>query len=256
MMLAFDFYAYHNRLHRVDPGLKLAFVTVALGLVLTGGVAVAVAAIVVAAVLVLAAGVPFCLFLRLLLLPIGFLLPGVLALVVTTGKAVSWGVQVAAWRVGVTDAGLSQACVLGLRALAAAACLYFLALTTPVPAVLGVLRRLGVPALAIEIAVLTYRYLFVLERVAHGIYLAQAARGGYQSLRGRLYSLGLLAGQLFLVTYYRAQNLYTALLARGYRDALLLPQREHPALSKTECWAVGGFAGLTALLVLVWLWGQ
>jgi cobalt/nickel transport system permease protein len=252
MMLAFDFWAHHNRLHRLDPGLKLAFVAVALGLVLTGGPAVAVAAILTAAVLVLAAGVPFYLFFRLLLLPLGFLLPGVLALVVTAGEAVTWGVQVAAWRVGVTDAGLSQACVLGLRALAAVACLYFLALTTPLPAVLGVLRRLGVPALALEIAVLTYRYLFVLGRVARGIYLAQVARGGYRSLRGKLYSLGLLLTQLFLVTHHRAQRLYTALLARGYRDSLLVPQREY----RRPGAAVGGFAGLAALLVLVWLWGR
>ncbi|MGQ9512371.1 cobalt ECF transporter T component CbiQ [Thermodesulfitimonas sp.] len=252
MILAFDFWAHHNRLHRVDPALKLAFVTVALGLVLTGGPAVAVAAILVAAVLVLAAGVPFHLLLRLLLLPFGFLLPGVLALVVTTGKAVSWGVQVVAWRVGVTDAGLNQAYVLGLRALAAVAYLYFLALTTPLPAVLGVLRRVGVPTLPLEIAVLTYRYLFVLERVARGIYLAQAARGGYGSWRGKLYSLGLLATQLFLVTHHRAQQLYTALLARGYQDLLLVPPREY----RRSGAAVGGFAGLTALLFLVWLWGR
>ncbi|RPF42538.1 cobalt/nickel transport system permease protein [Thermodesulfitimonas autotrophica] len=252
MMLAFDFWAHHNRLRAVHPALKLAFAAVALGLVLTGGPAVALATILAAVVLVLAAGVPFCLLLRLLLLPFGFLLPGVLALVVTVGEAVTWGVQVAAWRVGVTDAGLNQAYVLGLRALAAVSCLYFLALTTPLPAVLGVLRRVGVPALPLEIAVLTYRYLFVLERVARGICLAQAARGGYRSWRGRLYSLGLLAGQLFLVTYHRAQNLYTALLARGYQDALLVPPREHQCSGA----AVGGFAGLTALLVLVWLWGQ
>lgn len=251
-MLAFDFWAHHNRLYRLDPGLKLAFVAVALGLVLTGGPAVAFATILAAVVLVLAAGVPFCLLLRLLLLPFGFLLPGVLVLVVTVGEAVTWGVQVAAWRVGVTDAGLNQAYVLGLRALAAVACLYFLALTTPLPAVLGVLRRLRVPALVLEIAVLTYRYLFVLERVARGICLAQAARGGYRSLRGKLYSLGLLASQLFLVTHHQAQRLYTALLARGYQDSLLVPQREY----RRPGAAVAGFAGLTALLVLVWLWGQ
>lgn len=248
----FDFWAHHNRLYRVDPGLKLAFVTVALGLVLTGGPAVAVAAILVAAVLVWAAGVPFRLFLRLLLLPLGFLLPGVLALVVTSGEAVTWGVQVAAWRVGVADAGLNQAYVLGLRALAAVVCLYFLALTTPLPAVLGVLRRVGVPALALEIAALTYRYLFVLHRVAYGIYVSQTARGGYGSARGALRSLGLLASQLFLITHQRAQALYTALLVRGYRDALLVPPREHRCSGA----AVGGFAGLAALLFLVWLWGR
>ncbi|MEW5762216.1 MAG: cobalt ECF transporter T component CbiQ [Bacillota bacterium] len=252
MMLAFDFWAHHNRLHGVDPGLKLAFVAVALVLVLTGGPAVAVVAILVAAVLVLAAGVPLRLFLRLLLLPLGFLLPSVAVLALTPGKAVTWGVVVAGWRVGFTEAGLALALLLGLRALAAVSFLYFLALTTPLGAVLGVLHQLGVPALALEIAVLTYRYLFVLGRVARGIYLAQAARGGYRSLRGKLYSLGLLAGQLFLVTYHRAQNLYTALLARGYQDALLVPPREHRCSGA----AVGGFAGLTALLVLVWLWGQ
>lgn len=211
----------------------------------------AVAAILVAAVLVSAAGVPLRLFLRLLLLPLGFLLPSV-AVLALPGKAVTWGVVVAGWRVGFTEAGLALALLLGLRALAAVSCLYFLALTTPPGAVLGVLHRLGVPALALEIAVLTYRYLFVLGRVARGICLAQTARGGYRSLRGKLYSLGLLAGQLFLITHHRAHGLYTALLARGYRDSLLLPQRAYRCSGA----AVGAFAGLTALLLLVWLLGR
>lgn len=251
-MLALDFWAHHNRLRAVHPGLKLTFTAVTLGLVLTGGPAVALATILAAAVLVLAAGVPFPLFCRLLLLPLGFLLPGVLVLALTTGKAVTWGVAVAGWRVGFTEAGLALALLLGLRALAAVACLYFLALTTPLPAVLGVLRRVGVPALALEIAALTYRYLFVLERVARGIYLAQVVRGGYGSWRGGLYSLGLLASQLFLITHQRAQALYTALLARGYQDTLLVLPREHYWSGA----AIGGFAGVAALLFLVWLWGR
>ncbi|MDI6630848.1 MAG: cobalt ECF transporter T component CbiQ [Thermoanaerobacteraceae bacterium] len=247
-----DFWAYHNRLREVHPGVKLTFVAVAMGVILTSGPGVGLVAFFMAAVLTLGAGVPLRLYLRLLILPLGFLVPGVLAIILDTGAAVSWAVSVAGMRVGVTETGLVLALKLGLRSLAAVSCLYFLALTTPLPAVLGVLRRVGVPALALEIAALTYRYLFVLVRVARGIYFSQTARGGYGSARGVLRSLGLLTGQLFLITHQRAQVLYTALLARGYQDMLLVP----PQGCRWSGAAALPFAGLAALLVLLRVfWG-
>ena len=145
-----DFWAYHNRLREVHPGVKLTFVAVAMGVILTSGPGVGLVAFFMAAVLTLGAGVPLRLYLRLLILPLGFLVPGVLAIILDTGAAVSWAVSVAGMRVGVTETGLVLALKLGLRSLAAVSCLYFLALTTPLPAVLGVLRRVGVPALALE----------------------------------------------------------------------------------------------------------
>lgn len=201
------------------------------------------------------AGVPARVYFRLLVLPLGFLVVGLLVLVLKSGSGVTWGLSLAGTRVGVNGDGLTLALQVGLRSLAAVSCLYFLTLTTPITTVLGVLRRVGVPVLALEVAALTYRYLFVLQRVAHGIYLSQVARGGYGSARGAIHSLGLLAGQLFLITHRRAQALCMALLARGYQDALIASPQSCPPLRKTECWAALRFAGLAVLLMLLRVFG-
>ncbi|MEW6770503.1 MAG: cobalt ECF transporter T component CbiQ [Bacillota bacterium] len=248
-----DFWAYHNRLAGVHPGVKTAFTAVALGVCLAGaGPRTLLFLLAVMAALILDAGIPARVYFRLLALPLGFLVVGLLVLVLDSGSGVTWGLSLAGTRVGVNGDGLVLALQVGLRSLAAVSCLYFLALTTPLTTVLGVLRRVGVPALALEIAALTYRYLFVLGRVARGIYVSQVLRGGYGSPRGALHSLGLLAGQLFLITHQRAQALYTALLARGYRDTLLVPPRDYrwPGAAALR------FAVLAALLVLLRVfWG-
>jgi cobalt/nickel transport system permease protein len=248
-----DFWAYHNRLRETHPGLKVAFTLLALGIGLSGaGPRVLLPLLgLMAALTTFGAGVPARVYSRLLALPLGFLVVGVLALVLGSGPGVTWGLSLAGTRVGVTATGLALALKVGLRSLTAVSCLYFLALTTPLPAVLGVLRRVGVPALALEIAALTYRYLFVLRRVARGIYISQAARGSYGSARGSLRSLGLLTGQLFLITHKRAQALYTALLARGYRDTLLVPPRSYHWSGA----AALRFAVLAALLALLRVFG-
>ncbi|MEW6446512.1 MAG: cobalt ECF transporter T component CbiQ [Bacillota bacterium] len=253
MTAGLDFWAYHNRFTTVHPGVKVLFTLLALEVGLSGaGPRVLLPLLgLMAALTTSGAGVPARVYFRLLALPLGFMVVGVLAVVLSSGSGVTWGLSLAGTRVGITATGLALALKVGLRSLAAVSCLYFLALTTPLPAVLAVLRRVGVPALVVEIAALTYRYLFVLQRVARGIYVSQVARGGYGSARAALCSLGLLAGQLFLITHRQAQGLYAALLARGYRDTLLVPPQSYR-------WSGTGalrFAGLGTLLVLLRLLG-
>ncbi|MGQ9497159.1 MAG: cobalt ECF transporter T component CbiQ [Desulfotomaculales bacterium] len=250
--LDLDFWAYHNRLAGVHPGMKVIFSLLMLGIGLSGaGPRVLLLLLGLMAALSLEAGIPARVYFRLLAWPLGFLLAGLLALVLESGPGVTWGVCVAGTRVGVAATGLVRAIEAGLRSLAAVSCLYFLILTTPLPAVLGVLRRMAVPMLVLEMAALTYRYLFLLGRLTRGIYTSQVARGGYGSARGALQSLGLLAGQVWLIAHRRAQVLHTALLARGYRDTLLVPPQEYRLSGAVAL----RFAGLAVLLVLLRVFG-
>lgn len=62
----------------------------------------------------------------------------------------------------VVPAAQSLAMLVLSRALGAVSCLYFLSLSTPLPELLAVLRRVHVPAIMVELAVLIYRYIFIL----------------------------------------------------------------------------------------------
>lgn len=65
------------------------------------------------------------------------------------------------------------------RALGAVGCLYFLSLSTPVPELLDALRRARVPEVVGDLAVLIYRYIFILFATFRSMRDAAASRLGY-----------------------------------------------------------------------------
>lgn len=107
-----------------------------------------------------------------------------------------------------------------LRAWAAMSCLLFLAMTTPLTALISQLRRLKVPGAVIEVMQLIYRMLWLLDDVCHKARVAQTARLGYCGLRQSFRSTGILAAGLFCRIMDRAQRLETGLAARGYQGSL------------------------------------
>ena len=148
-------------------------------------VAGVVAAVMTAAAL-LGARVPVRVWLACAVGPMGFLLAGVVSLVV----------QVDTSGLGLAPGGLAAAAGLAARSLAGFTCLLFLALTTPATDLMAGLRRLGLPAEITEVALLMYRFLFLLTETAMTMDAAQAARLGHVGARRRLSSLGVLIANL------------------------------------------------------------
>ncbi|MBF0125831.1 MAG: cobalt ECF transporter T component CbiQ [Magnetococcales bacterium] len=167
-------------------------------------------AVVMTAAALAGARVPVRVWLACALGPAGFLLVG----------GISLAVQVDAGGIGLTPMGLTVAAQRIVRSLAAVACLLFLALTTPTTDLLAGLRRLGVPAELVEIALLMYRFLFLLADVALAMDAAQAARLGHSTRRRRLRSLGRLVANLLPRALDRARRMETGLAARGWQGEM------------------------------------
>ncbi|MGD0016825.1 MAG: cobalt ECF transporter T component CbiQ [Verrucomicrobiia bacterium] len=96
--------------------------------------------------------------------------------------------------------------------------------TTPFATILQVLRRVRVPALFVTTLALMYRYLFVLVDEAERMHRARASRtftpktSGNHAHRIHLWQmLGTVIGQLFVRSTERAERIYAAMLARGWR---------------------------------------
>jgi cobalt/nickel transport system permease protein len=91
--------------------------------------------------------------------------------------------------------------------------------TTPFSAILKVLRRVRVPALFITTLALMYRYLFVLVDEAERMHRARASRTfTRETSRVHLWhALGTVIGQLFVRSTERAERIYAAMCARGWR---------------------------------------
>jgi cobalt/nickel transport system permease protein len=92
-----------------------------------------------------------------------------------------------------------------------------LANTTPFAELLLVLRRIHVPALLITTLALMYRYLFVLIDEADRMRRARASRTFEKPGIGSWKTLGTVIGQLFVRSTERAERIYAAMCARGWK---------------------------------------
>lgn len=99
----------------------------------------------------------------------------------------------------------------------------FLSMTTPVNKLLNAAFLLRIPKTWIEIAMLTYRYIFVLLEDAIVIRDAQMVRLGYSGLIRSLKSLGKLAGSVVIRAYDQSISTYEAMVLRGYKGKMISP---------------------------------
>ena len=110
-------------------------------------------------------------------------------------------------------------------------------------------RRLGIPAVLIDIMSLMYRFIFILMDSLDRMYVAQNSRLGYRSWRRALASAGQLAARLFIAAYQRSERLQTALDSRAYQGELrVLPA----AYRRDDLLLLSGCLVIVGLLVV---WG-
>lgn len=89
--------------------------------------------------------------------------------------------------------------------------------TTPFAELLRVARRVRVPALFVTTLALLYRYLFVLVDEAGRMQRARWARTFDRRRAAVWRNLGTVIGQLFVRSTERAERIYAAMLARGWK---------------------------------------
>jgi len=89
--------------------------------------------------------------------------------------------------------------------------------TTPFASLLQTMKRLGVPRLLVTILALMYRYLFVLIDEAERLNRARASRTFSASRTKKWHMLASLIGQLFVRSTERAERIYAAMTARGWK---------------------------------------
>ena len=162
------------------------------------------------------AGVPARLYVGAMLVPAGFLLTSGAALCVTLGFS-DHGVVL-----GLSGAGAWTAVQAGLRAAGALAVTLCFACTVPTASWMALLRRARVPEPLLDLILLIYRMLFVLDETRLAILRAQDNRLGFRTAQVALRSTALAAASLFLRCLQRAARLERGLAARGYTDRLVV----------------------------------
>jgi len=206
----------------LDGRVKLILLVAALGVNLTaGGLRTPAALAFCAFLLVLAAGVRPALFLRRMVVP------ATLALVAMTTQffwvdsgEVLLRLPFFAWSLTITSGALLRGLELAARILGGMGVLLFFSLTTPLPELMRAARFFRCPPVLVELALIMYRYIFLLLEEGERIRGAQRARLGFVDFRTGLRSSGTLGGMLVLRTYDRAERSFAAMRCRGYSGAL------------------------------------
>lgn len=194
------------------------------------------------------ARVPIRTYFRITWAPLAFLIVGVVPLLVSLDFGGPWLVRFA-WAPG----GIELALRVTLRSIAALSCLFFLSMTTPVPQVLAVLRRMRVPPVVTETSMVIYRNIWLFVATVRTMRDAQSARLGYRDLRASYRSLSMLVAALFGQTLQRAKAMDQGLQARNWQGELKVLDAGATATA-LEFTLVGVILGITVAVTLVSAW--
>lgn len=229
-MRRIDAYAYSNRLSRLHPAYKVgcSLLMLMLCLVLNRPLTSVLILVLMLALTIGWAGLPWRFTFKLLGAEGGFLLAGVLGVAISVGASSGHGgVAIGPVWVGLTADSIQQAVNVFLRAVGSVAALNFLALTTPVPDLLELMRRLKAPAVLIEVMGLIYRFIFVLLDSLERMMLAHEARLGFADWRSSLRSAAMIGTNLFIEAFRRSRALETALHVRAWEGQLRVLPRDY-----------------------------
>jgi cobalt/nickel transport system permease protein len=95
--------------------------------------------------------------------------------------------------------------------------LVLLSNTTPFSDLLDVLKRARVPSLMVTTIALMYRYLFVLKDESARMQAARSSRTFTPNRRHNWSTLATVLGKLFVRSGLRAERIYAAMCARGWK---------------------------------------
>ncbi len=222
-------YAYHSKIKNIHPILKLILGMIPIFMVLLlNSLTVSLFVLAVMGGFTVAnCKISVTRYLKLLLLPIAFLLLGILPIIFSLGQSgdTLFSIAIGNLTIYCQWQNLLDGLLLFFKALSAVSCMYFIALNTTMNDLIYAFKKMKAPMLFISLMELIYRYIFVLLEEYKKIFVAQRSRLGYKNFKTSIVSTGRLIAALFLKTYNKCDRVYNALLSRAYAGEI--PALEH-----------------------------
>jgi cobalt/nickel transport system permease protein len=240
--------AYANRLRLVTPAAKGIFCLCGLIASFAAGTPAAACgvAVALAGITVLGAGIPLGRYLRAVAPALLFLCISALTLAVSLTPDSLHN----SFYIRIEQASLQTAAQVAGRSLGSLTALLFLAMTTPLTDIIGLLRRLRTPETLLDIMTLCYRTLFVFSEAVRETTTAQSARLGYATTGHALRSMGILTANLTVQVWQRSQALHVAAMSRNGDGPLRFLEHDYHH-SARDCFVFFAGGGLIIFLSLV-----
>lgn len=251
-----DTIAHTNKLRHIDTRLKVIFAVITLLITVASTSPITpLLAFVTATILILfAAKIKIRTYFLLLLTPLFFGFVSLLLMSLFFGYADNplYSFKILSHTFVVQKEGVNMGLLVASRTLAGSACLFFLALTTPMTELFTGLRWLRIPEVVIELAMIIYRYIFVFLEEAERMWLASQIRGE-GNFRTKIEVFSMLAGTLFLRTIHQGEKLFVAMNSRCYEGETnsLAYQENKPKISITALIAILLFETVLAFVTIL-----
>lgn len=206
-----------NLLARVDPRTKLIVALSILATVIYSPTPILPLAILIGCVAATVwIGLPSRLIALRLVAPMGIAAVLLVLQSVLTGSTPLWTVPAFGFKVTVTREGWHIGCLMASRVMGGVSVMLLLSSVTPAHRIFLALRAMGMSKGWVEIAMLMYRYTFVLLDLTADVTDAQRVRLGYSSVRRGISSAGVVAGVVVLRAIDQAVSTNEAMRVRGY----------------------------------------
>lgn len=220
-MITLEYTAYSSPLKRKHPIEKMlfAFIPLVLNVILQNSMT-SLFVFVVMAVMTLAYGkVSWKYYMKLLSIPLAFLLSSVIVILCTIAFQPLQGAivqfSIGPFYVGIFEQSIEKSITLLFVSTASVSCLYFLLLTTTIQSFLYGLKLCKIPDVLLDLIALTYRFIFVFLETSKTIYLAQLSRLGNCTVMQMIKSLALLVSALFVKVIHDAKELQFSIDSRS-----------------------------------------
>lgn len=231
-MLYIEQFVYSNKLRHTHPLERVIFalITMIMALIIKDWQVHLLIIFSMVILLVHKAKIKASVILKLMLIPLGFLIIGVLTIAFQISSSdlnYLFYFNIFNLNIGITASSLQTAFNTLTVSLSAVSCLYFMTLTTPMVEIIYVLQKLKVPDSIIELMTLIYRFIFVFINTAFNIYYAQQARYGHSTFKKSLNSFAILFGNLWGKAFFKSKNLLQSLESRGFEGNIKVLNPEY-----------------------------
>ena len=163
-------------------------------------------------------GIHLRLYLRLLCIPLGFAVLSVLVILfVRNSGEIICSCSPFGWlTLTVTTGSVNEGTLILSHIFGGMCSLFFISLSTPATEIFSLAKKCHVPAFFIELAMLIYRFIFIIIEQAEITYHAQIMRLGYMKRKGSVDAFGCMAGALFIHSWESGEKMLAAMDCRCY----------------------------------------
>lgn len=222
--LSMDMLAQRSFLLNWNTGLKVfSSVFILLFCVVANSIWVSVTVIVMMSIIIIkTAQLSLAQYIKLLLVPLSFLIvSGLILLIEISPKPLGLiDIPIGHIYLSITEETQQKTMELLLKATGAVCCLYALSLSTPIYELTAFFKKIHIPTVMIELSILIYRYIFILEESLHQMKIAAQVRLGYRNYRNSWRSFSGIASNLLVRSFVKANRNFDAMEARGYHEKI------------------------------------